>query len=75
MLLLPIALTRCEEALALLLDVVRDEHADSAAAAVKALSIYSDNPERRALIREAVLMPDDRVIAAAYEREIARAGT
>ncbi len=73
MLLLPIALTRCEEAFKLLLTVVRDEQRDGAVAAVQALSIYADNVQRRELIREVALLRDDRAIAEAYEKHIARA--
>jgi proline dehydrogenase len=75
MLLLPIDLTRCEEAFRLLHAVVRDEHPDSAAAAVKALSICGDNPERRELIREAALARNNQAVAAAHEKQFARADT
>jgi HEAT repeat protein len=72
MLLLPIALTRCEEAFALLLAVLKDECSDHAAAAIQALAIYSDSPERRERIREAVSIRNDPDISTAYEKEIAR---
>jgi len=72
MLLLPIALTRCEQAFSLLLDVIRKEHAENAAAAVEALSIYAGNPERRQLIREAVLTRNDPAVNSAYEESIVR---
>jgi HEAT repeat protein len=70
-LLLAIALTRCEDAFTFLLAVVQDEHPDNAAAAVRSLSIYSDNPERRERIHETVRLRDNSVISAAYEKEIA----
>jgi hypothetical protein len=73
MLLLPIALTRCEEAFKLLLDVVKDEHPQSAAAAVKALAVYSDSPQRREAIRTAVAARHDPAFTAAYAT--ASAGT
>jgi HEAT repeat protein len=72
MLLLPLALTRCEEAFTLLLGVVQDEHPETAAAAVRALSIYSDNPERRERIQEAVWARNEPAVSAAYQKEIAR---
>lgn len=66
LLLLPIALTRCEEAFQLLLGIVREKPSDYAAAAVEALSIYRDNPERREQIREAVAMRNDSAITKAF---------
>jgi len=69
---LAIALTRCEEAFLLLLGIVRDENPDNAAAAVQALSIYSNNPERREQIREASYLRNDHAIAEAYEKAIAK---
>jgi HEAT repeat protein len=68
---LPIALTRCDEAFALLLAVLRDECLDHAIASIQALKIYSDNPERRERIREAVSIRNDPGISMAYEKEIA----
>jgi HEAT repeat protein len=72
LLLLPIALTRCEEAFAMLLAVLRDERPDHAVAAIQALKIYSDSPERRERIRETVFMRKDPGISAAYQKEIAQ---
>jgi hypothetical protein len=71
MLLLPIALTRCEEAFDLLLGVVQNEHPDNAAAAIEALSIYSANAESREKISDAVSMRSDPLISKAYQKEIA----
>ena len=71
MLLLPIALTRCDEAFNLLISVVKEEHPDNAEAAVQALSIYGNNPERHGQIREAVFARNDPSISAAYEKEMA----
>jgi HEAT repeat protein len=71
MLLLPIALTRCEEAFKLLLNAVRNEPPESAAAAIEALPIYSENPERNEMIRQTVLARNDRAVAAAYDKAIA----
>jgi len=56
-LLLPMALTRDDGALAFLLEIIRDERERVAAAAVKALSIYAGQSDRVADIRAAV---DDR---------------
>jgi hypothetical protein len=67
MLLLPIALTRCEEAFTMLLGVVQNERSENAKAAVQALSIYCDNPERREQIRIAVFARNDAVVTQAYE--------
>lgn len=53
-LLLPMALTRDEEAFAFLLEMVRDERERLAAAAVKALSIYTGQPDRVSAIQAAV---------------------
>jgi HEAT repeat protein len=67
---LAIALTRCDEAYLLLLDIVRNERAEYAAAAVQALSIYSDNSQRCAQIHEASLLRNDPVISEAYRKSI-----
>jgi hypothetical protein len=72
LLLLPLALTRCEEAYLLLLGIVRRERPEYAAAAIEALSIYSDNPERREQIREAAYVRNDPAIAEAFVKAIAR---
>ena len=53
-LLLPMALTRDDAALDFLLGLVRSDRAPLARAALKALSIYSSQPERVAAIRDAV---------------------
>ena len=67
---LAIALTRCDEAYSLLLDIVRNERAGYAAAAVEALSIYSDNLERREQIHEACSLRNDPEIEGAYRKSI-----
>jgi hypothetical protein len=54
MLLLPLALTKCDEAFELLLGVVAEEHDAYAAAAIKALKAYAGSTKRTARIREAV---------------------
>jgi hypothetical protein len=72
MLLLPIALTRCEEAFKLLLNAVRTEPPENAAAAIEALLIYSENLERNEMIRQTVLARNDRAVAAAYENAVTR---
>jgi hypothetical protein len=72
LLLLPIALTRCEEAFLLLLGIVREEPSDYAAIAVQALSIYGDNPERREKMREAVYLRNVPAITDAFMKTIAR---
>ncbi len=53
-LLLPMALTRDEAALAFLLGIVRNDRAPLARAALKALSIYRSQPERVTAVRDAV---------------------
>ena len=71
-LLLPIALTRCEDAFTLLLDVVRDEHPMYAAAAIEALPVYGHNPERREQIHKAVSLREERAISEAYKKAFDR---
>jgi HEAT repeat protein len=67
---LAIALTRCDEAYVLLLDIVNKERAVYAAAAVQALAIYCDNPERREQIHAAVSLRNDPKICEAYKKSI-----
>jgi hypothetical protein len=62
-LLLPMALTRDEAALDFLLGIVRSDRAPLARAALKALSIYSSQPERVAAIRDAVDARGEREMA------------
>ena len=71
MLLLPIALTRCDEAFDFLLDVVRFEFRDYATAAVKALKVYADHSHQRQQIRQAVGSRNDRYISEIYAGEFA----
>jgi len=70
MLLLPIALTRCDEAFALLLKVLQEEHRENAIAAIEALSVYATNPDSRERIREAAYGREDRLIREACEKRI-----
>jgi hypothetical protein len=71
-LLLPLSAcsTNNYEAYSLLLDIVRNERAGYAAAAVEALSIYSDNPERREQIHAASSLRNDPEISEAYRKSI-----
>jgi hypothetical protein len=69
MLLFPIALTRCDEAFEFLLDVIRYEHHDKAAAAVKALKIYDDDHDRRESIYQAVVTCNDARVFEVYADE------
>lgn len=62
-LLLPMALTRDEAAIAFLLDIVRTDRAPIARAALKALAIYSAHPERVAAVRDAVDARGEREMA------------
>ncbi len=67
MLLLPIAMTRREEAFDFLIDVIENDHRDSAAASVEALAkmLGSDDRYRRR-IHEAVISRDEVKISEAY---------
>jgi len=65
MLALPIALTRCDEALAFLLDVVETAHRDTAAAAVRALKVFDDDA-CRPRIRAAADTRDEPAVRRAY---------
>jgi len=67
MLALPIALTRRDEAVELLIAAIGRERSATAAAAVTALGIYVDDDTRRR-IREAVESRGDPEVAKAYER-------
>jgi hypothetical protein len=67
MLLLPIALTRNEEAFGFLLETIRTGHRDEAAAAVKALEIYADAESRRKQVYEAVQERGERQVTAVYK--------
>lgn len=66
MLVLPIALTRLDDAFNFLLEVVSDAYRDTAAAAVEALKIYGANDQRRARIQQAVVSRDDPAVSEAY---------
>jgi HEAT repeat protein len=68
MLLLPIGLTRSQEAFEYLLDVVRNEHADHAVAAVEALSVYGHDPQRLERIQKVALQRSETAIREAYQR-------
>lgn len=69
MLLLPMSLVRCDEAFHFLLNVVRQEYREYAAAAIKALHVYRDDLPRRQQIQQAVAERDERHIADVY-REV-----
>ncbi len=69
-LLLPIALTRSNDAFAMLLEVLRSEHRDNAIAAIEALAVYGINPDSREQIRIAASSRDDRLIREAFEKRI-----
>lgn len=68
MLLLPVALTRCEDAFNLLLNVIGNEPPDYAVAAIQALAVYGDAPERRKRIQETARMRKESTISEEYER-------
>jgi HEAT repeat protein len=70
MLLLPIALTRCEEAFSCLLDVIRNEHPDNAMAAIEALSIYSNSDSLREQIRNEVFSRNHPAIIEVFEKKM-----
>jgi len=65
MLALPMALTRCDNALAFLLEVVENAHPDTAAAAVRALKVFDDEA-RRPEIQAALDTRDERHVQQAY---------
>jgi hypothetical protein len=69
MLLLPMALTRCDEAFKYLLDIVACEYQGYAAAAVKALKVYADNDAQRENIRKAMASRHESLITETYARE------
>lgn len=69
MLLLPMALTRCDDAFKYLLDIVACEYRDYAAAAVKALKVYADNDTQREKIRQVVASRPETLISETYAHE------
>jgi hypothetical protein len=69
LLLLPMALSRCDDAFDFLLDVVACEYRDYAAAAVKALRVYADSQEQCEKIQHVVVARHDRSVTEAYENE------
>jgi hypothetical protein len=69
MLLLPMALTRCDDAFKYLLDIVACEYQGYAAAAVKALKVYADNDAQREKIRNVVASRPETLISETYARE------
>jgi len=71
MLLLPIALTRRDEAFDMLLGVAADEPRDQAEAAVAALKVWADDERRRGVIEQTVAGRDAPWLAQAYAREFA----
>ena len=72
MLLLPIALTRCESAFMFLLEVVQNERIDDAIAAIEAAAIFCINPESRDQIRDAAFRRNDEEIIEVYNKRIAQ---
>ena len=68
-LLLPIALTRQEEALDYLLRVVAEEHPNSAEAALRTLPVLAADPLRVGRVAEAVRGRNDRTLDAAFREE------
>ena len=71
MLILPMALSRCEEAFNFLLDVVRYEYRAYAAAAVSALKVHKNDDRQRQKIQQAVKERDDPLVSAEYTRAFA----
>ncbi|MFC1706773.1 hypothetical protein ACFL59_08125 [Planctomycetota bacterium] len=71
-LLLPIALLRSDESVRFLVQVVRNDPRELAIAALAALRIYADDPDRRETVRAAALQRDDSDVAEAYVREFGR---
>ena len=71
-LLLPMALTRCDEAFEFLLEVVLDRPPDYAIAAVKALKIFAHDEGHRRRIRKSVEERDEFPITEAYKAEFGR---
>lgn len=70
LLLLPIALTRQDQALDFLLEVVTDEPMALAVAALAALRLYTGEPRQLQRIRDAVAARDDPELAAALATEL-----
>jgi HEAT repeat protein len=67
-LLLPIALTRCDKAVEFLIEVVEDEYEKIAAAAVEALGIYRSHNTYREKIAIAVEARNQQMIYEAFQR-------
>lgn len=72
--LLPIAMTRCEEALEHLYAVIVEEPAESAIAALKAAAIYQHDPLWSSRIKQAVDLREDPAVSRVHE-EVKSAGT
>jgi HEAT repeat protein len=70
MLLLPIALTRCDKAFDLLLGVVERESPTDAVAALKALAVCADTDKRRDRTRQAAAARKNPLISRTCEEEI-----
>jgi HEAT repeat protein len=68
MLLLPIALTRLDEAFDYLIDVIDNENEESAAYAVETLRVFGIDEARRERIQQAVTSREKRAITEAYEK-------
>ena len=69
MLLLPIALTRCDAAFDFLIDVVRCEYRDYASAALRALKAYADDNKQCKKIHQAVVSRNDAKVSEVYAYE------
>ncbi len=68
MLLVPIAMTRCDPALEALFETIADEPADAALAAIKAAALQGHDSRWRDRIAEAVALRDDAAVARAFEQ-------
>ena len=68
MLLLPMALTRRDEAVAFLLELIATAHTATAAKAVDALRIYGADPRRREAVERAVSERDESAITNVFEK-------
>ena len=66
LLVLPIALTRQDEALGFLIDVIEDAGRDMAVAAIEAIGLLAGDPDARGRIQEAVDNRDDPAVEAAW---------
>jgi hypothetical protein len=68
-LLVPIAMTRCDEAIEVLEAVILDGPQDSALAALKAAAMHCHDPRRPNRFAKAVADRDDPALSRAFEKE------